>query len=339
MINRSNSGTMTKLLNNTKLILVSGIILFATNFSLMAQTNPEPYNLSDGNYSFTSWDSTSPAGTFPSNMIFHFVPANEVVPFYTDGTSDYDCNYHRSKRPRINGLMGEGIGIVTTSSAQYNNCDSGAANNRFMGDILVAVNTSGRGNVSVQWLGETVIPGDGSPAPRIWNLRLQYRIGSSGLFTDVPGPVEYIASSSAGSPHTFGPTLLPPECWNKALVQVRWIYFESYGGDGGSRPKLRLDDIEITSDIFEGIDDYFSNADGSFDIYPNPASGQFTLRTNASLHGTIKVLDILGNELLLKTPNTSVNSIDCSGFPAGIYIVQITDDKSGLLKTKKLILR
>jgi hypothetical protein len=330
---------MTKLINKTKLILVSGIVLFAINISLTAQTNPEPYNLSGGNYSFTSWDSTSPAGTYPSNMIFHFVSANAVAPFYTDGTSDYDCNYHRSKRPRINGLMGDGIGIVTTSSAQYNNCDSGAASNRFMGAVLVALNTSGRGNVSVKWLGETVIPGDGSPAPRIWNLRLQYRVGSSGLFTDVPGPVEYIAATTAGSPLTFGPTSLPPECWNKGLVQVRWIYFESYGGDGGSRPKLRLDDIEITSDIFEGINEYPSNADGSFDIYPNPASGQFTIKTNASLQGTIKILDILGKELLRKTLSTSVNYMNCSGLPAGIYIVQITDDMSGLLKTRKLILR
>jgi len=330
---------MKSILRKTSLYLVLGIVFFTTNFPANGQTNPEPYNLANGAYTFTAWDSASPAGTFPPNMIFHFVPSNQVAPFYTDGTSDYDCGYNHTKRPRINGLLGDGISILTTSSAQYNNCDSGAASSRFMGEVLVSLNASGRGNINIQWKGETLIPGDGTPTPRIWNLRLQYRTGNSGLFNDVPGPVEYIASATAGSPLVFGPTLLPSECWNQPVVQVRWIYFESSAGSGGSRPKLRLDDIEITSDIFEGMNDFSVNADGLFNIYPNPASRQFTIRTSPSFQGTIRVLDILGKELLQKTINTSQNLINCASLPGGIYIVAISDNGTGQLRTKKLILR
>jgi len=305
----------------------------------IGQTNPEPFNLSTGAYAFTAWDSASPAGTFPPNMIFQFVDTNQLAPFITEGTSDFDCSYNKTKRPRINGLMGNGISLLTTSSSQYNNCVSGNASGRFIGDILISLNASGRGNIKVSWKGETLIAGDGTPGPRIWNLRLQYRMGNSGLFIDVPGPVEYVASTSAGSPLTLGPTLLPSECWNQPIVEVRWIYFESSAGDGGTRPKLRLDDIEVTSDVLEGINDFPANADGYFDIFPNPASGQITVRTDASLQGTIKVLDILGKELIMKTFNSPQNTINCTSLTNGVYFVQVADNTNGLIRTRKLIIR
>ncbi len=333
--------TMKNRLRETTLYLVFCAGFLAINLPMVGQTFPEPFNLSGGTYSFTEWDSASPSGTFPPNMIFHFVSSNQLAPFYSDGSSDYDCGYNHTKRPRINGLLGDGISILTTSSSQYNNCDSGTAASRFTGEVLVALNASSRGNIQVQWKGETVAPGDGNGDPlnpRIWNLRLQYRVGSSGLFTDVPGPVEYIASTTAGSLLTLGPSLLPSECWNQPLVQVRWIYFESSAGVGGSRPKLRLDDIEISSDVYQGINNP-SNAYGSFDIYPNPASGQFTVKTDVSLQGTIKVFDILGKELLQKSFSSPMNTINCSGLPAGVYIVQVADGERGLLRSRRLILR
>jgi hypothetical protein len=330
---------MISYLQKINLFLASGIALFSISFPVSGQTNPEPFILSGGNYSFTSWAPESPAGSYPPNMIFNFVSTNQIEPFYTDGSSDYDCGYNHTKRPRINGLAEDGISILTTSSSQYNDCDSGAAASRFMGYVLVSLNASGRSNISVTWLGETLLAGDGTPNPRIWNLRLQYRIGNSGLFTDVPGPVEYVAATTAGSLLTMGPTLLPDECWNQPVVQVRWIYFESSAGDGGTRPKLRIDEIGITSDIYQGIIDPGTNADESFSIYPNPTSFQFTVKTDVSLQGTIKVLDILGKELLQKSFNSPLNTIDCSEMPDGVYIVQVTDSKKNILRSQKLVLR
>jgi len=326
-------------LYKTELFFVLFLSLLAINITVQGQTNPEPYNLSTGSFSFTAWDSASTAGSFPPNMIFHFVSSNQVAPFYTDGTSDYDCGYNHTKRPRINGLLEDGISIVTTSSSQYNNCDSGAAASRYMGAVLLSLNASGRGNIRVQWTGETIIPGDGSPTPRIWNLRLQYRIGTSGTFTDVPGPVEYIASASAGSPLTFGPSLLPSECWNQPVVQLRWIYFESSAGSGGSRPKLRLDDITVNSDIYLGIDDTRFYADCLFNIYPNPAEDKFTITSNSTLQGTVKVLDILGKEVLKQAFSANGVRINCSSLLRGIYFIQLLDDENGKAETHKLILR
>jgi hypothetical protein len=315
------------------------VFLLSININTIGQTNPEPFNLSTGAYAFTAWDSASPAGTFPPNMIFQFVDTNQLAPFVTEGTSDFDCSYNKTKRPRINGLGADGISLLTTSNSQYNNCISGTSTSRFIGAALVSLNASGRGNIYVSWKAQTLIPGDGTPNPRICNLRLQYRLGNSGLFTDVPGPVEFIASTSAGLPFTLGPTLLPAECWNQSVVQVRWIYFESSAGNIGSRPKIRLDDIEITSDIYQGINDNQAYADGYLDIFPNPASGQITVRTDASLQGTIKVLDILGKELIMKTFNSPQNTINCTSLTNGVYFVQVADNKNGLIRTRKLIIR
>jgi hypothetical protein len=110
-------------------------------------------------------------------------------------------------------------------------------------------------------------------------------------------------------------------------------------GDGGTRPKLRLDEIGITSDIYQGINDPWANTDSYFSIYPNPASSQFTVKTDVSMQGTIKVFDILGKELLQKSFNSSLNTIDCAEMPDGVYIVQVTDSKNNILRTRKLVLR
>lgn len=111
-----------------------------------------------------------------------------------------------------------------------------------MGAALLALNSTNRSNIRVQFKSETLIPGDGNgtPAtPRIWNLRLQYRNGTSGDFTYVPGPIEFVAGSRIVIPPQ-GPVTLPAACNNKAVVQLRWIYFESAAGSGGTRPRLKV---------------------------------------------------------------------------------------------------
>lgn len=321
------------------MLMFTSILSFSS--SVKGQSIPTPFDLSTGPYQCASWDSLSPKGTFPESMVFHYVAANQTAPFYTDAASDYDCSYHKSKRPRINGLMNQGIGIVTTSSSQYNDCDAGAADNRFMGAILLSLNASERNNISASWKCETVMPGDGDPTqPRIWNLRLQYRVGNSGLFTDVPGLVEFISSPSTGDSVQFGPITLPEECNGQPIVQLRWIYFESSAGiTGGSRPQLRLDDIEVTSDNTVGITEIQLNGNSLFSIFPNPAHAQFSFKTNNYSIGKIEVMDQVGKLVMNKTFNHLSNTFDCSYLPKGIYFVRVTDVSNGLFKTQKLLIQ
>jgi len=320
------------------MLMFASILTFTTK--VKGQTNPAPYDLSSGSYLFSAWDSLSPAGTFPENMAFHFVAANQTAPFYTDAASDYTCPYNGTKRPRIIGLMNHGIDLITTSSSQYNDCNTGTASSRFMGAVLLALNATERNNIRVTWKSETVTPGDGNGTPtnpRVWNLRLQYRVGNSGAFTDVPGPVEFISSTASGDSIQFAPATLPVECDNQPVVQVRWIYFESAAGAGGTRPQLRLDDIEVTSDQTVGLKENKSNV--MFSIFPNPARTQFTLNTKVNSKGTILVTNQIGKQVMQGTFTQSSTSFDCSNFPKGIYFVRVTDASNGQFKTNKLVIQ
>lgn len=331
----------TSLLRANLYVLLCTSIL-AMNTSLSGQTNPVPFSLESGSYEFTTWDSLSGAGTFPPNMIFQYVTANQTAPFYTDGTLDYNCPYNKTKRPRINGLVWKGIGFTTTSSSQYNDCNSGTADSRFIGTALVSLDATLRSNLRVSWKSETVTPGDGNGDPanaRVWKIRLQYRFGTTGLFTDVQGPVEFTSSVASGDSITFAPVLLPSECDNQPVVQVRWIYFESSAGVGGSRPSLRLDDIQISSDVLVGIDEHTTANDRIFEIYPNPATQQFNVKTETVRQGTIRVLDLVGKVVLQASFSNSLTPVNCLSLPSGVYFVQVLDESKTLLKTRKLVLR
>lgn len=88
----------------------------------------------------------------------------------------------------------------------------------------------------------------GSAQPRTYALRLQYRLGSSGAWTNAltndGAFVEYL--STTGTAQTIA-TTLPTTLENQPLVQLRWIYAHIPVVLSGGRPQLRLDDIGVTS--------------------------------------------------------------------------------------------
>jgi hypothetical protein len=311
---------------NMKKIYVFIISGLAAAFTANAQTNPAPFDLSAGSYSFTEWSIEAVAGTYPANMVFHFTtdPTGNNYSPLAPGTQDFDCGYGLSARPRVNGLDDLGISMVSTGSGQYNDCVSGSnSNQRFMGAAVLALNTTGRTNVQVTWTGGTLTVGDGggstgSGIPRIFAFELQYRIGTEGDFIDIEN-AEYVTNEIDHSAEVS--TTLPAECFNQAVVQVRWVYKQhesSPEGAQGTRPQLRLDDISVTSDedLATGIDD---NIVTTLTAIPNPsADGIFTL--SAPVSGTVS--DMMGR---LVTIVTEGRSIDISAERTGHYILR-TDE-------------
>lgn len=197
----------------------------------LGQTNPTPFNLSSGTYAMTAWDAANPAGTYPPNMLFH--RSNVQDPQLADEmVTDYTGAYNLTSGTRINGLGTDGFSFLNT------------ATNGNLGAAVLALNTTGRVNIQVTWTGGTVATG-----AREYRIRLQYRIGTTGSFTDVlvgGQPVEYVASSTAGHAQTFGPITLPAALENQPVVQLRWKYYYVPPATG-TRPQLRVDDIIVTS--------------------------------------------------------------------------------------------
>ena len=259
-------------------VAAGAMMLMLGSTGALAQTLPTTFDLAGGSYSFTTWASSSSSGTYPANMYFHTVTAEPTSLSTSDGAADWTCAYNLSSRSRILGKDASGVSFIGTSSAQFNNCSSGTAT-KFPAYAVVGLKTTGRSSVQVSWTGGTVTVGDGNGTPsnpRVWKLRLQYRVGGSGSWTDVSGPVEYTSSTSVGS-SSFGPTTLPAGCENQSAVYLRWAYFQSAAGNGGTRPEIRLDEITVSS----------SSASSTVAPTVTTQGASATNNVRATLNGTI----------------------------------------------------
>jgi hypothetical protein len=201
-------------------------------------THPTPYDLSLGSYTFTNWPTTSAVGSYPSNMVLHWGIANITDPSLAqvNATQDYVWGYNYSSQSRINGQAANGLSFINTNPGHISTSSGN------LGEAVVGVNTTGRNNVAVSWTAARQTNNGNR-----YLLRGQYRIGTTGSFTDLPGTTAQIEFNSTNAgPTNLGPITLPVACENQPNVQVRWVY--SWIGSGsGSRDEIRLDDITISS--------------------------------------------------------------------------------------------
>ncbi|MCC5808288.1 MAG: chitobiase/beta-hexosaminidase C-terminal domain-containing protein [Opitutales bacterium] len=217
-----------------------------------------PHPLADGPYSFSYWGPESPAGTYPDNMIFEQTSGGD--PGLTEEMDGYwTLPYDLTSRSRVNGLGAQGVSFINTANAQ---AVDGAG---YLGTARLALDATGESGVRVQWTAGTVTPND-----RVYALRLQYRVGASGPFFDVPDeqgmPIEYLRHEEAGHNTAFGPVLLPQAVDGQPYVELRWKYHHVLG-DSGPRAEIRLGDVIVASGEPQGA------AGLVFDAHP-PEWGQ-----------------------------------------------------------------
>lgn len=110
------------------------------------------------------------------------------------------------------------------------------------GALVVAINTTGKTGINVSWVCHTIL----QQTSRDNSVALQYRVGTSGNFTDVGTTSTYTSAGKTAidTSSTFAETL-PVAAENQSVVQVRWIYWES-AGSAGSRDRIAMDNISIT---------------------------------------------------------------------------------------------
>jgi hypothetical protein len=299
--------------------LLATVLFAVAAISAQAQTNPTPFDLSTGDYSFTEWSAEAPAGSTPSNMAFHTTtdPSGDVYDFAANGTGDWNCAYNLTGRNRFFGHGANGIAMRATGSPQWDNCASGdAAETRYVGAIVLALNTTSRQDITVEWTGGTMTVGDGTPQPRVFALRMQYRLGTSATWTDVPGPVDYV-SQTEGASQDFN-TVLPAECANQAVVQVRWLYYQFTDGSG-TRPELRLDDVEVSS-LPSGATNMHEVTDTPvLSAFPNPSeTGVFQL----SALTTGVVFNMIGVAVAELHAN---DRVELTAQKSGVYVLRTAE--------------
>ena len=71
-------------------------------------------------------------------------------------------------------------------------------------------------------------------------------------------------------------------------------------------------------------------------VYPNPTSGEFTIRTDDLGFGNVVVYDIYGNQMIPMVRYSKSVTIDASTWPSGVYIVNY-GSPSTLGKVVKLV--
>lgn len=205
------------------------------------QYEPVAYNLDSCGYTFSSWPAEADSTTYPTSMRFVYMNAQDPplganIAGFTTGRFNY------ASRSRVNGLGLDGVSFINTTSGDPANVNPGYPMGT-IGGALLGLTTLNQTQVEVQWRGGTVEPNN-----RTYAIRLQYRVGDSGVFQDVLDsngqPVEYLRNAVAGHSQVMGPVALPAQALDKPYVQLFWRYY--YVSGSGSRARLRLDDIVVS---------------------------------------------------------------------------------------------
>ncbi|MCE1187559.1 MAG: hypothetical protein LWX56_00325, partial [Ignavibacteria bacterium] len=162
----------------------------------------------------------------------------------------------------------------------YNGCIGMLASGSFDGAIAVSFATTGKSNIVVKYDACT-IRNNGGTSNRINELILQYRVGTTGNFTNCYG-TEYRNNTTVQTGAVTTPQnqltrsiLLPSACDNQPYVQVRWIS-RDHSQLAGSRESLAIDNVVIdgatiahfylnplNSTACDAVTSWGSNPDGS----------------------------------------------------------------------------
>lgn len=228
------------------LALLCFFCLFSGN--LFAQTNPTNPTAQPLPYeqNFKNLDATYPVGMQGWNAS---TPTSANLPtpssFTTIITSDK--------------TMVTGGSVASTGGNIYNfNEKIGFLNAGGFLDqaIVLALNTTNNTKIQVQYNAMVIRnpygTGSGSSAAtRINEMALQYRVGETGDFITLSDT--YFRSNTTTRTSESVPmqiehkkVILPAECDNKPIIQIRWISRQVSGG--GARPSFAIDDIDVRSD-------------------------------------------------------------------------------------------
>ncbi len=213
------------------------------NLEFKVLVYPKAYSFSASGFSFDAWDAGIPELVYPEHMLFLQSDVDDpglaqpLEHAYHIEHDDYHASdsgsigypYQLTGRSRLNGLGDDGISFINTGRG------------RDLGGALLALNTVGEEELELSWLGGTLLRNN-----RVYAIRLQYRIGIEGDFSDFlmdGSPVEYLAAND-GHSQIFSNLPLPAELMGQEYLQLLWKYYHVSGGSG-SRAQLRLDEISI----------------------------------------------------------------------------------------------
>jgi hypothetical protein len=229
--------------------LMAFLILFCCfSFSLLAQTQPAPQTL-PYTQNFDALPATST--TYPSGFQGWTV---------STATIPTPSSYNISATPIADKPLTASSTAVTTSGNihNYNGKIGFLTTGSLDLSLAFAFTTTGKTGIVVQYDAMLIRnPYDGTTNTRISEMSLQYRVGNTAAFTTLASTVytsntiKQITATTAEVNSQTIKIILPAECENQNLVQIRWIAKQNSGS--GSRPSFAIDNISVQNDIIAPI--------------------------------------------------------------------------------------
>ncbi len=283
---------------------------------------PTAFDLAEADFQFVSWDADNPEGAFPDHIIFlqsaqndprlgddllyaYYIPHNDYAP---GDMGNIGFPYRNESRTRINGLGDEGISFINTGR------------DRDLGAALLNLNTGAAGNIAVTFTAGTLRANS-----RVYHLRVQYKAGLEGEWTDLEDAggnvVEYRRTPEPGDVQVFQNILLPEAALGHPNLFLRWKYYftgQQLDMSSGARDMLRLDDIFVVRETVGTAGG--APAQPKLTVFPNPAR-RGVVHFNRITSGALT--DMTGRPVARMQQD---NRMDLSALPAGMYVF-ISDER------------
>ncbi|WP_161555163.1 T9SS type A sorting domain-containing protein [Dokdonia sinensis] len=120
--------------------------------------------------------------------------------------------------------------------------------------------------------------------------------------------------------------------WTGVVEDIQIQFRNEAAGASDGTGNVDIDSIEFNNEEVLGLEDTVAR---TFDLYPNPASGQVLLNSSSTLN-EVSIYNVAGQ--LVQSSQLVGDKLDISRLNSGVYFIQVTDD-ANQTATKKLVVR
>jgi hypothetical protein len=224
----------------------------------------------------------------------------------------------------------QGAGPITMTNGQatgdFAATATGWDNGMNIKNWYVDFKTTGYGNVKISFK-QRAGGNNGGPI----NFTLQYKIGLSGTWADVPGGSVTLGNNwTAASVSNLD---LPAECQNQSdAVYVRWIMNSNtdiLGGSVAATGISKIDEIIVTGSVNTGIKNDLQVQ--NLCSFPNPSTSAFSIEFTGET-SAVEIYNNLGQLMYKAIPTEKIVRVDLALQPGLYFIKTMNKGKASIIK-------
>jgi len=171
--------------------------------------------------------------------------------------------------------------------------------------------------------------------PKFW--KLQYKLGGSGTWTDVPGGNITVANDWTTG--VLNEVALPADINDPGTTSVylRWVMTSNEsisGADVVATGISKIDDIIVTGTYMAGMQSIIY--DNNVNVYPNPCNDVLNIESSEEIVKT-EVYNMMGALVYNANSRTDFVKINVDNFDSGLYVVVLHFANESKVATRKIL--